>query len=265
MGVIGCGNMGGAIVDGILTKGALEGKQIGLCDQNLGKLAHFASGFGTTLIAGQKELAAQSKMILLGVKPQFMGQLLNQIKDALEHRPTVVSIAAGLSIETIASYLPTQIPIVRVMPNLNARLGEAISGIAGGKYASDQDIAQVSELFEAVGEVSVIDEAQFAVFSALGGCSPAWTFRYIDALATQAVALGFTKEKATRIAAQAVLGSAKNVLDSLESSVSAATLIDQVCSPAGTTVAGLLAMEDRGFSRAVREAVKAAVARDQEL
>ncbi|MDU5268871.1 MAG: pyrroline-5-carboxylate reductase dimerization domain-containing protein, partial [Varibaculum cambriense] len=104
-----------------------------------------------------------------------------------------------------------------------------------------------------------------AAFAALAGCSPAWIYRFVDALAQAGVAHGFKKEEATRIVAQAVAGSAQNVLENLPQGLNPQALVDQVCSPAGTTVAGLLAMEDAGFSAAARAAVNAAVARDQEL
>lgn len=140
-----------------------------------------------------------------------------------------------------------------------------MSGIAANQYVSDEALAEVRAMFDAIGKTALVPEDHFAAFAALAGCSPAWIYRFIDALAQAGVAHGFKKEEATRIVAQAVAGSAQNVLENLPQGLNPQALVDQVCSPAGTTVAGLLAMEDAGFSAAARTAVNAAVARDQEL
>lgn len=265
LGVIGVGNMGSSIVCGVLETGRLKGKEVALHDPNPDALSGFKTQYSVSIPKDQTELAKQSKIILLAVKPQYMDQVLTEIQDSLVHKPILVSIAAGKDLAFFEDRLGSQIPVIRVMPNLNARLGQSISALTPGTAASPEDLEAVGKIFECVGKTTVLPENQFPTFMALAGCSPAWIFRLIDSLATQAVAQGLQKTQAVKIVAQAVAGSALNVLHSLEQGTTPADLVDQVCSPGGTTVAGLLAMEEAGFSNSLGTAVKAAIRRDQQI
>jgi len=148
------------------------------------------------------------------------------------------------------------------MPNVNATVGEGCAAVAGNAAASREDVELVLGMFQAVGEAWELDESQFSAFTAIAGSAPAFAYLFVDSLARGAVKAGMPKALATSIAAQAVLGSARMVL---ESDSSPWDLIDTVCSPGGTTVAGLLALEDRGFLSTVVHGVSSTIARDKEI
>lgn len=266
LGLIGCGAMGGAIVRGAHKNGLIDGKDLIVNDVYEPAARVLRRELGATYEPDNTELVKRSELVIVAVKPQHQAQLLKQLGDAArENRTIMVSIAAGRSLVDMEDCLGEHVPVIRVMPNLNASVGQAMSGLCGGTYANESDLSKAQEIFEAVGETTIINEGLFSVYSALAGCSPAWIFRFIDAMAQTAVSHGMPKAQATKAAAQAVVGSGILVLNALEEGKVPAQLVDSVCSPAGTTVAGLLAMEDKGFSPAVRAAVDAAVARDQEL
>lgn len=148
------------------------------------------------------------------------------------------------------------------MPNLNSQIGEGMTAICGNNYATPEQKAFVLNMFKAVGEAIELPEKDFSTFTALAGSSPAFVFLFIDSLARAAVKNGMSKETATKIAAQAVLGSGKLVLDSSETPWN---LIDQVSSPGGTTVEGVLTLEDTGFVSSITKAVQAVIDKDQAM
>lgn len=265
LGVIGVGAMGGAIVRGLLSSGKMQAAEILAFNRTRERLRSLEEEFSLPIAPDAATVARQAKYLLLGVKPYMIAPVLDDLGDALVAKPVVISVAAGKPLAAIEAHLPAQTPLVRIMPNVNAQINQSMSGIAANQYVSDEALAEVRAMFDAIGKTALVPEDHFAAFAALAGCSPAWIYRFIDALAQAGVAHGFKKEEATRIVAQAVAGSAQNVLENLPQGLNPQALVDQVCSPAGTTVAGLLAMEDAGFSAAARTAVNAAVARDQEL
>lgn len=204
--------------------------------------------------------------LVIAVKPNMIASVMNPLRESLEDTSIlVVSIAAGTSLETLGALVPEGQPIVRVMPNVNSTIGAGMSGICGNEYVDETQLDTVFAMFDSVGEVAHIAEKDFPVFSALAGCSPAWTFEYIEALARGGVAGGLPKAQAVRIAAQAVLGSAQMVLAKAGEGLTPNNLRDTVSSPGGTTIAGLIAMEDAGFSPAVVRGVRAAIDRDHAI
>ncbi|MDO5747873.1 MAG: pyrroline-5-carboxylate reductase [Actinomycetaceae bacterium] len=268
LGLIGCGNMGGAIVSGAVDDGIIKGKDIYLYDLNNDAATTLAKKLGAKACASVGELMEHSHIVILGVKPHQQKAVIDAGGDYLESCDIFVSIAAGISTATIASYhnVLANKPIVRVMPNVNALIGKSVSGICANSVASQDDIDAVQQIFDAVGTTHRIPEEYFGVFAALAGCSPAWTYTYIDALAQAAVAHGLPKAQAVAIVAATVEGSAQLMLhEAQENNTVPQVLVDRVCSPGGTTVAGLLAAEDKGMSAAIRAAVNAAVKRDGEL
>ncbi|WP_353066369.1 pyrroline-5-carboxylate reductase family protein [Arcanobacterium hippocoleae] len=150
------------------------------------------------------------------------------------------------------------------MPNVASAIGKGMTALCANDFVTAAQFAKIQEVFAAVGAVSVIAEKDFPAFSAIAGCSPAWTFAYIDALSRAALAAGMTKAESVRVAAQAVAGAAQLALASLPE-IRPQALIDTVTSPGGTTVAGLIEMEQAGFSNAVINGVRAAIARDAQL
>jgi len=263
VGFIGIGNMASAIIAGLIEGGLVAASDIVVSSATKSKREEFAERTGVRALDSNAQVAAESDVLVVAVKPQMFAGVAAEIRDDLaENQPLVVSIAAGLSLADLADLFGQGLRIARVMPNVNSRIGQGMSAVCANSNASETDIASVVTAFESIGEVVTIPEAQFSAFTAIAGSSPAFAFLFIDALARGAVAAGMPKAQATKIAAQAVLGSAALVKSSQSSPWD---LIDQVCSPGGTTVAGLLSLESNAFLSTVADAVKATIARDQEL
>ncbi|WP_216387956.1 pyrroline-5-carboxylate reductase [Arcanobacterium phocae] len=262
LGFIGAGSMASAIMHGLVSSGT-PGGDIIFSRRNADAGNQLATDLHARFTTDNSEVATVSHILVLAVKPYLIASILDEISPHLSPDTIVVSVAAGVSLTDLAEHLPASQPIMRAMPNVNAHIGQSMTGLCANKYVTESAACQVRRMFEAIGQVADIPEELFSAFSAIAGCSPAWTYTYIDALARAALAEGMTKREAVRCAAQAVLGSAQMVLDALDTSVPA-ELVDRVTSPGGTTIAGLLAMEDAGFSPAVIAGVRAAVARDKE-
>lgn len=261
IGFIGAGAMGSAIMQGAMSKGHSDIVFSEAHDERARALAAQTGARHATNI----EVVQEASVVILAVKPNVMGGVLDEIADAAKERGTVlVSIAAGTTLETLAAHLAPNQPIVRVMPNVAAQIGQSMSALCPNEYVDADSLDAVRAIFEAVGKVEILAEKDFAAFAAIAGCSPAFTFEYIDALARGAVANGIPKAQAVRIAAQAVLGSAALVLERAPEHTPA-TLADLVQSPGGTTVVGVVALEEAGFGRATVKAVQASVDKDVEL
>ncbi|WP_172191167.1 pyrroline-5-carboxylate reductase [Actinomyces faecalis] len=275
-GFIGAGNMAGAIVRGAVSAGLTRSKG-GAGHQLLvtsahGSAAQLAEQTGAEHVPQAAEVVRRSDVIILAVKPHVIPGVLEELEqDIAGHNPLVVSVAAGLSLERLESMLPARTRVVRAMPNMAAAVGESMTALAAGSTAGDQDVAVTQELMAAVGRTIVLPETDFSSFIGLAGSSPAFVFTFIDALARAGVLGGIAKEQAVAIVAQAVAGAARTVQVEAQARAAGeggrtpADLVDAVCSPGGTTVAGVVAMEQAGFSSAVIEAFRATVARDREL
>jgi len=262
-GFIGCGSMAGAILSGCLQKGFFIPEDIMVCEKDAERLSYITGNWGVGGAADISELLGFSDMIVLGVKPQTLPGLLPDIGGGLGgKRILFVSIAAGQSIARLEELLGVPAPVVRVMPNLNARIGEGVAAICANARVSGGEKQYVTEMFRAVGIASELPEEQFPVFSAIAACSPAFTYMYTDAMARAAVKLGMNKKLALNIAAAAAAGSAKTLG---QSSAHPWELIDQVCSPGGTTIEGISALQAGGFETALSNAVCACVEKDKRL
>ena len=263
VGFIGCGNMAEAILCGCLGRKFFEPEHVMVCEINLNRLAYVTDKWGVQSAANMFELLDFADVVLLAVKPQTFPTILSDIGiKAVEKRSTFVSIAAGLSLLQIEKMLGRKVPVVRAMPNLNVQICEGTTAVCVNPLVTAENKMYVTDMFQAIGSVYEIPEEQFPVFSAIAGCSPAFTYMYIDALARSAARFGMNKQLASEVAAAAVAGSAKN----LSQSVSHAwELIDQVCSPGGITLEGIAALQEGRFEVAVSNAVKACVYRDKNM
>ncbi|MGX7419400.1 pyrroline-5-carboxylate reductase [Carnobacterium gallinarum] len=265
VGFIGTGNMASAIIKGMIQTGHTKANDIFVFDVATDKLNAFTQDTGTTACESNQALIAEVDIVLLAVKPNSIGHVLIQLQTEIAVRqPLIISIAAGTTIEKIQGFLGASNPtaIIRVMPNLNAMIGEGMAAVCGNQITTKEQITFVLGIFNAVGLAVELSENQFSTFTAIAGSSPAYAFLFIDSLARGAVKNGMPKDLATKIAAQAVLGSAKMILESDESPWN---LIDQVSSPGGTTVAGLVALEDEAFISTVIKGVDATIKKDQDL
>ena len=269
-GFIGAGNMAGAIVRGAIAAGTDPASL--LLTSAHDSAARLAAQTGARHEPDAGALTAAADVVVLAVKPRAVPAVTVRISDALAaSRPLVVSIAAGIGLARLESLLPEGARVVRAMPNMAAGVGQSMTALAAGAAADESDLATARALMDSVGRTVLIAEEDFPIFVGLAGSAPAFVFTFIDALARAGVLGGIPKARAVEIVAQTVLGSARAV--QVEAAARAdggagrtpADLVDAVCSPGGTTVAGLVAMERAGFSSAVIEAVRAVVAADREL
>lgn len=261
-GFIGGGNMAGAIIAGMIKSG-INGGDINVYEKNAETAENLKSSCGVNLCLSQKEVIAKSGVIILGVKPNVLDAIIGSVKDDIgEKRPLVISIAVGKTIAYLESALGNGLPIARVMPNINAKALKATSGYCLNKAAGAEHAEIVEKIFGSIGTISEISENLFSVFGAVAGSSPAFAYLYIDTLARAAQKAGMPKKQALEIAASTVLGSAEMVLKSGEHPWE---LVDQVCSPGGTTIEGIFTLEDNGFESTVIKAVDAVLAKDLKI
>lgn len=266
LGFIGTGNMNIAILRGALGAGTVNADDVVITRTNTTKGREQAAELGVTFIEGNASLARavdEGGVIVVGVKPHQMAEVLGELGNDAVGR-VIVSVAAGAPLASLEAALPQGTAVVRVMPNVNSQIGAGMSALCANDSTTPEQLAAVRKVFDAVGLTTVLPESEFPAFTAIAGSSPAWTYTYIDALARGALANGIQLEEARRIAAQAVLGSAQLVLDSLGTNTPG-ELRDQVTSPGGTTIAGLIAMENAGFTPAVIDAVNAVIKREAEI
>lgn len=263
LGFYGAGNMATAILRGVLSSGLLSANEIAAYDLDGGKTAALAAKTGITAASSPAALIESCSTIVLAVKPQVLPAVLKENAAQLEQKqPLLISIAAGKTLSFFAEYLPFPARVVRVMPNLNAAVGAAVSAFCGNENTTDSDLAFAEKLCKSFGSALSLPESQFPIFGVLGGCAPAFVFLFIDALAAAGVKNGLTKDTALSVSAQTVLGSAKLLLEGGEHP---RKLIDAVCSPGGTTIEGVLALQKDGFETAVHDAVQAALEKDRRL
>lgn len=259
-GWIGLGNMAQAIIKGMIHSNRYDATTILGYNRSFSKTEKLQTTYG---IVGCKHITEliDSDVIILGVQPQQLETLYDELRGQLKPSQLVISLAAGKSIASIQLGLQHQ-QVCRVMPNINAIAGASTTGLAIANEVTPEMKKTAVALFESVGSVIDIPEHQFDVFSAIAGASPAFTYLYIDSLARAAVLEGMEKPLALQIAASAVLGSAKMVLDSDEHPWA---LVDQVCSPGGTTIQGVTALQNNHFASTIYEAVDAVIQRDRSL
>lgn len=263
LGFIGAGNMAGAIIKGFIDKGYVNAKDIYFIRQNKEKQAQQASELGINSCDSYDSLIENSDVLFLGVKPVAFPSLLSQIAKSVENKnPLVVSMAAGLTTDSIKDMLGYNAKIVRIMPNINASIAMSTTSVCKNQFASDEDCKYILDLFSNIGLATDVAENQFAIFCAIAGCSPAYVYMFIDALARGAQKMGMNKKKALEIAASAVIGSANMYAQSGEHPQE---LVDKVCSPGGTTIEGVTTLEEYKFTAGVVKAVENSVLKDKAL
>lgn len=263
-GFIGCGNMASAMIKGGLRNNSFVPGDVYICNATKESQEARVRELGVHGCEDIEQLIEEADWIFLGVKPSVLPAILTDAAAQLHKRNRlVISMAAGQSLENIAGFVKNRpLPVVRIMPNVNAEVGVCVTALCRNQNVPDETFRQVLELFEGMGTATELQEHLFGIFTAIAGCSPAFTFLFIDALATGAQKLGMNKKQATEMAAWAVLGSAKLLI---ENGTHPCELIDRVCSPGGTTIDGLVQLTDYRFENAVIHAVEAAVNKDRQL
>jgi len=263
IGFIGVGNMAQAMIKGLIKAQKITSTDILVHSAHATTYEAVAKEYQLTPVADNAALVAEADIVFLAVKPYIVPQVLEETAAAFKaHKTVMVSVAAGLSLAKLAEQVgQSDLPILRIMPNVNVANQAGITAVVGNSQVTEDRLTAVKAILAQLGGVVEIGEKDFTTFSALAGSSPAFVYLFIDAMARAGVKHGLKKDAATEIAAQAVLGSAQNVLMSDDSPWD---LVDQVSSPGGTTVAGLLAMEEAGLMTAVVKGIDATIAKDLE-
>ena len=254
-GFIGCGNMGGALA--MALSETVSPDHILLCDADTQKAATLAEQLGATSTDLETVVNA-ADYLFLGVKPQGVEGLFATIRPILKDktsRTVLISMAAGVSISAVEQLADAEIPVIRIMPNTPVSVGEGMILYAANKQATAGEIDTFCKAMSRAGRLDLIDESKIDAASALSGCGPAFVYLFAEALADGAVECGLAREKANFYAAQTLLGAAKLLL---ESGKHPGELKDAVCSPGGTTIAGVHALEESSFRAAGINAVTAA-------
>lgn len=263
LGFIGTGNMASAIIKGIVSSGLLKGEQIAVFDILEQKAQELCEAYGVKVLKSENEIAKTCDTVVLSVKPIVFPSLLAKIdEDLKKQNPLIISIAAGKDIAFIQSCLSYKAKIVRVMPNINALVGAAISAYCASETVSEAETSFTHELCSSFGRAIAVDEKLFSIYGVIGGCSPAFAYMFIDSMARAAVKNGMPKDMALEICAASVLGSAKLILESDEHPWA---LVDKVCSPGGTTIEGVAALQKNAFESTVTDAVDAAYQKDKKM
>lgn len=261
LGVIGTGNMGRALVSGIVRAQVLQPEQVLVADPAPGSADRLAQELGVAIAPDNVTLVQQSEYVFLVVKPSVVVPVLREIDGVLTDQQVLVSFAAGISLARIADTLTARLPLVRVMPNTPALVGLGAFAFAA-PGVGERKSAGVRRLLEPLGLVVSVEEKLMDAATGLIGSGPAFVFVLIEALADGGVAAGLPRAVALRFAAQTVLGAAKMAL---ETEQHPGQLKDMVASPGGTTIAGLAVLEESGFRSALINAVQAAAKRAHEL
>ena len=260
-GFIGLGNMASAIIEGMAASGRFNGDCVYGYNRSESKTLALRDRHGLIPCKSAAEVIEKSGVVILAVKPQVLPTALDEVGSLMGGK-TVLSIAAGKSCAWYEERLPEATPVVRIMPNINAKVKAAVTAVCGGKNAGDEHIKIADGIFSTVGRVFHIEEKMFPAFSAIGGASGAFILLYIDALAEAGVRAGFPRPFAEELAAGTVIGSAALAANSGEHPIA---LMDRVCSPGGTTIEGVLKLKELGFETAVQQAVQAIINKDQLL
>lgn len=254
--------MAGALARGFLRAQLVSSAQLIASDPFEAAREHFAEETGARTTASNLEVARQSRLLVVAVKPDQVAPVLSGIREAVTPGHLMISIAAGVSLGKIEGVLGGTPRVVRVMPNTPALVGASATGYALGTHARKEDGEEVQRLFNAVGIAFAVKESLLDAVTGLSGSGPAYAFLIIEALSDGGVAAGLGRETATRLAAQTLLGAAKMVL---ETGQHPGALKDMVTSPGGTTIEGLHELEKCGVRAALINAVRAASEKSRRL
>jgi pyrroline-5-carboxylate reductase len=260
--VLGAGKMGGILLQAFLKENIFAPDLIHATVAHQERAIALSTQWGVDVSTDNLEAAQQADLILIGVKPFQVPELIEQIKPALTPAKTIISIAASVKVRDIEDAAGTEIAVVRAMPNTPSALGAGIAALCRGRFVSKAQMELAQRVFETVGRVVVVEEKHMDAVTGLSGSGPAYIYIIIEALAEAGVKVGLPRDIATQLAAQTAFGSAKMVL---ETGYHPALLKDAVTTPAGCTVDGILELEEGGLRVTLIKAVMRATERAREL
>lgn len=262
IGFIGLGNMAKAIIGGMLENRIVPPEDIIGTAKTEETREAVRSAYGIGIRDTNETVAGEADVLVLAVKPQFMQEVITQIRSDVPEKALIISIAAGKTMQWIEDTFGRKIKLVRCMPNTPALVGAGCTGVCVNREVSREETDYSIKLMESFGMARLVPERLMDAVGAVSGSSPAYVFMFIEAMADAAVAAGMPRTQAYEFAAQAVCGSAKLVL---ESGKHPAELKDMVCSPGGTTIQGVRVLEEKGFRGAVMDALAATVEQSKKL
>lgn len=263
IGFIGSGNMGEALISGLLLSKAVKPENIICSDIDEDKLNRIRKKYKIQATKENIEVAENSEIIIYATKPQILGNVLKQTAVAMDMSKLIISIATGVPLAVIATVLGKKLRLIRVMPNICAFVNESATAIAADKYVLENDVAMAETIFNCVGKTVVIQEnVLMDAFTGLSGSGPAYIFIIIDALADAGVKMGLSRKDSLFLATQTVFGSAKLLMESGEHP---GQLKDRVASPGGTTIVGIHTLEQGRLRSSLINAVESATKRSKEL
>ncbi len=262
IGFLGGGNMASALIAGLLEGGSVAASYIRCAEPNSERRQKLGERFGITAVENNAELVDWADCVVLAVKPQVAQSALLPARSKFGPDKLLVSICAGVTIDSVAQWCGSGVRILRAMPNTPALAGRGATALARGATASDDDVRFVTSMFERVGKCWQVSENQLDAVTGLSGSGPAYVFLFIEALADGGVRSGLPREVSMQLAIQTVLGAAQLAA---QSGTHPGALKDSVTSPAGTTIEGVFALERAGFRHGVMDAVCSATARSAAL
>jgi pyrroline-5-carboxylate reductase len=262
VGILGTGNMGEALIHGLLYGHLCRPDQIFCSDVRVERLKTIREKYGVKSASHNMEVVKQSDIVLLAVKPQIMKPVVEEIAKYLDLSKLIISIAAGVPLDAIEACARKDLKLIRVMPNICVSVREGVSAIAAGKHAIKDDLMTAKTIFDSVGKSLFIEEYLLDAVTGLSGSGPAYIFLIIDALADAGVKVGLSRDDALILASQTVLGAAKMLIETGEHP---GKLKDMVTSPGGTAIAGLHTLEEGGLRTTLINAVEIATQRSKAL
>ncbi|MDH4123137.1 MAG: pyrroline-5-carboxylate reductase [Thermoplasmata archaeon] len=260
--VIGVGNMGGAMLRGMLMKSWAKPEKFTAADADRSKLETLERELKVRVTNDNRNAAKGADLIILAVKPQIIDQVIDEIKDDLTPRQILISVAAGVKAEHILSRIGKSVPIVRAMPNISALVGESATAMSPGKHATKEHLDAAREVLESIGMVVEVHESLMDAVTGLSGTGPMYVFLIVEGMSDAGVKVGLSRDVANALSVQTLLGAAKMMKDTGKHP---ASLKDLVTSPGGTAISALHSLEKSGLKAMLIDAVETATRRSRVL
>lgn len=262
IGFIGCGQMGQAMIQGMIGAGIVKPGEIAATALSDETIDFVTDEIGIEISSDNKKLARESDLLFLAVKPYVYQGVIQEIRDEVAEETVVVTIAAGITLDQMKKAFDKNVKVIRSMPNTPSLVGAGMSVLSPNDFVTKEELADVMEVFESFGEAEVIEESLMDAVPAVSGSSPAFVYMFIEAMADTAVQQGFPRDKAYKLASQAVQGAAKMVL---ETGRHPGELKDAVCTPGGVTIEGVNTLEQTGMRSSIIQAMNACTKRSKDL
>ncbi|WP_270648001.1 pyrroline-5-carboxylate reductase [Paeniclostridium hominis] len=262
IGFIGSGNMAKAMIGGIVKSKLVDPSNVIASDLNELALENVKNEYGINITTNSKEVVKFSDIVIVAVKPNVYDIVLEGVKELIDNEKIIVTIAAGKTIESIENVIGNDKKVIRTMPNTPALVNEGMSALCKNNNITDEELNMVKEIFNSFGKAEIVSEYLIDAVIGASGSAPAYVFMFIEAMADAAVLAGMPRNQAYTFAAQAVMGSAKMVL---ETDKHPGELKDMVCSPGGTTIEAVKTLEAEGFRSAVIKAIGDCIEKSKEM